>query len=202
MRTSICLMILFVGFMGACGRVVKQKHHSMLGKNRLLDSILTTRQWKVLPDPSIDEVLFEKQYYQNPERWDSAFAFLAEKDLHTLPVGKYELDGDNLYVNVDEYQTKDYESTRYESHRQYADIQFVVEGEEKISVVSHDKLSSLSPYDPLRDIEFYTGSEDVFHRADSTRFFIFFPTDAHRPCVQVDGKVSVRKVVVKVKLRD
>lgn len=170
-------------------------------EHRAIDGIESVKKWGIVADSSIDVAEFKKQYEKNPDRWNMAFKFLHENDLKALAPGRYELDGKNLYVNIDEYETKAYESTKYESHRQYADIQYMVYGVENISIRAQDSVAPLIPYNVDRDIEFYTSDEDSFHQADSSRFFVFFPDDAHRPCVRLKNSgEKVRKAVVKVKL--
>lgn len=62
---------------------------------------------------------FARQYSLNKSTWDKAFAFLKEHDLQTLAAGKYRIDCDNVYATVTENSTKDYGSTKWESHRGY-----------------------------------------------------------------------------------
>ncbi|MFB2117640.1 YhcH/YjgK/YiaL family protein [Parapedobacter sp. 2B3] len=157
--------------------------------------------WDVMADESIDSIAFEKQYKLNPARWDSAFRFLREHDLSKLETGRYELDGSNLFVNIDEYETKHAKEVSYEAHRVYADIQYVVSGREKIGITHLDSLDLVTPYVAEKDIAFYRkNGQDRYRLADSTRFFIFFPSDAHKPCVDVDSTLHIRKAVVKIKL--
>lgn len=157
--------------------------------------------WEIKVDDSIDSVEFKKQYKLNPDRWDKAFKFLRENDLVNLKIGRYELDGDKLFVNVDEYNTRPENEVNYEMHQKYADIQYLVFGHEKIAITSPEKLTPLIRYSEEKDIGFYekTG-EDNYRLADFTKFFIFFPENAHKPCVNADSTTRVRKVVIKVKL--
>ena len=60
-----------------------------------------------------------------------ALDFLKNTDVKSLPVGsKNPLEGDKMYYNVDEVMTKDFSETKPESHKDYIDIQFMVDGEE------------------------------------------------------------------------
>lgn len=156
--------------------------------------------WNVAPDESIDKEEFYRKYRENPEAWDTAFRFLAEKDLSGIAPGRYELQGEALFVNVDEYQTRDEEDTRYEAHRTYADIQYLVSGTEGIGVVPLELTTVTEPYDAEKDITFLESPADNYRIADQGTFFIFFPGDAHRPCVKKGVKMPVRKVVVKVRI--
>jgi len=156
--------------------------------------------WTVSPDETINRKEFASQYYRNPARWDKAFKFLQEENLTELPKGRYELEGADLFVNVDEYITKNEEDALFEAHRKYADIQYVVTGEEQIGVVPLEKTSVTEPYNDEKDIVFLYTTEVNYRPATPEQFFVFFPENAHRPCVKTGDNALVRKIVVKVRI--
>ena len=61
-----------------------------------------------------------------------ALDFLKNTDLKALPGGRHAIEGDMMYANVDDVETKLFETTKPESHRNYVDIQFMVDGEENM----------------------------------------------------------------------
>src|SRR4051794_3704512 len=65
-------------------------------------------------------------------RLKKAFTFLMENDLQALPVGKYEIENDKVFVMIQEYETKLIEDCRLEAHYSYTDIQYVIKGEERM----------------------------------------------------------------------
>ena len=156
--------------------------------------------WTITPDETINKKEFKNQYFKNPVRWKEAFEFLEKNNLDSLETGRYELDGDNLFVNVDEYITKNEDNCRFEAHKRYADIQYLVYGEEKIGIAALKNTKEIIPYDSFKDISFYTSPQNNYQLANPEKFFIFFPEDAHRPCVKTDKNNKVRKVVVKVRI--
>jgi YhcH/YjgK/YiaL family protein len=156
--------------------------------------------WEICPDESINQKEFAKQFFKNNERWEKAFNFLKTTDLKNISLGKHELDGNNLFVNVDEYTTRNEEDSRFEAHKKYADIQYLVYGEEKIGITAPDNTIECTIYDDLKDIIFLAAEINYFRLASPERFFIFFPDDAHRPCVKNNENSKVRKVVVKVRI--
>lgn len=157
--------------------------------------------WTVTPDASINRKEFAVSYYKNKERWDKAFTFLKNSDLKTLEVKRHDIDGDNLYAPVSEYITKNQDSAKFEAHKKYIDIQYVINGTEQMSVAPQsDKKDVLAAYDPAKDIEFMTVANCTDMVATPSNFFIFFPSDIHRPSVRVGENAPVRKIVVKVKV--
>jgi YhcH/YjgK/YiaL family protein len=157
--------------------------------------------WHARPDPSINRRAFAIAYFRNKERWDNAFHFLQSHDLSKLEPNRYDIEGDNLYAQVSEYLTKNEEDAKYEAHRKYIDIQYVVHGKERIGVAPLSrKHDVLQPYDPAKDVEIMTFDHGVNHNASPETFFIFFPDDAHRPGLEDGANEQVRKTVVKVKV--
>lgn len=157
--------------------------------------------WKVAPDNSMNKREMAVSYFKLKDRWDSAFAFLKDNDLSTIKAGRHDVDGNNLYVSITDYLTKNEEDANYEAHRKYADIQYVVSGKEQIGIVPLSmKDEVVQEYNETNDIEFFTVKEPKNYPADPGVFFVFFPGDAHEPGLKVDTIAPVRKVVVKVRL--
>jgi YhcH/YjgK/YiaL family protein len=134
----------------------------------------------------------------NKAYWDKAFAFLKERDLQTLPNGRYPIDGENVFAIVTQNPTKDYDSTQWESHRNYIDLQYVASGEEKIGVYPITKLSVIKSYDASKDVINYSGTGEI-HTAMPGTFFLFFPSDAHRPLITPGGNQPDKKIVIKIR---
>lgn len=159
------------------------------------------KAWKIAPDASVDKREFAKSYFAHKERWDKAFHWLATNNLTTLEMKKYELDGDKLYATVSEYLSKNIEDSKYEAHRSYIDIQYVASGSEMIGISAMPELKSVTDeYNATNDIAFFTVKKYTELKADPGKFFIFFPSDLHRPGVKVQNNETVRKIVVKVKV--
>lgn len=156
--------------------------------------------WDAKPDESVNQKEFARLYFQNPKRWDKAFQFLSEQNLAKLKKGSYEIEGADIFVNVDEYVTRNEEDVLFEAHKKYADIQVIVSGEEKIGVLPLKNTTVTIPYDEEKDIMFLTADEENYRIAAPGRFFLFFPEDAHRPTVKSAENILVRKVVVKVRI--
>ncbi len=125
------------------------------------------------------------------------FDFLTQNDLSKLEVGKYEIDGTEVFALVSEYETKVHQDCRLEAHRNYTDIQYIVSGREYIGFETLNNQEILTEYNSEKDIVFYS-SESTPLLLEVGMFAVFFPQDVHRPCMQFDGPEPVKKVVVKV----
>ena len=72
-------------------------------------------------------------FYKNlNESLYKGLRFLRETDLAALPAVRYEIDGDAVFALVQEYETHLPEECRWEAHYTYTDIQYIVEGSEKM----------------------------------------------------------------------
>ena len=118
-----------------------------------------------------------------------------------LELKRYDIDGDNLYATVSEYLSKNEETAKFEAHRKYVDIQYVIAGKELMNIAPITTVKEvLTPYDATKDIEFIKVDKIINYKASPANFFIFFPSDAHRPGLKDGVNSSVRKLVVKLKV--
>ena len=153
---------------------------------------------QMLPDPSVDRRSFAQHYYDHKETWDKAFEFLKNTDFANMALGRIEL-SNHTFATVSEYFPKDREGIPLEAHKKYIDIQYVISGYELIDIAPLKNMTVTTPYNSENDIMFGVVPEFSELKASPERFFIFFPTDAHRPGMGIgNDSVLVRKVVVKV----
>ena len=137
------------------------------------------------------------KYYSLSPAIDKALQYLENNNLEEFSDGSYPIDGDDIYMNVQEYETKI--SNNIESHRKYIDIQFMIRGQENIGVCGLDDIVPSSEYDEKKDVIFYNG-EASLELLNENEFVIFYPEDAHLPCQMIDVPKIVKKVVVKIKI--
>ena len=130
---------------------------------------------------------------------ERAFEYLSRADLASLPLGRTDIEGDDVYVLISEGETKPPEQVRFEAHRRYIDIQLVVLGQEAIGVVPLAGLATVEPYDAAKDIAFFAAPrESAPLELRAGEFAVFTPADGHRPSLHLDGPHVSRKAVVKV----
>ncbi len=154
---------------------------------------------KLKPHKSIDVLEFARQFHLNKKYWDEAFAFMKNNDLERMAPGKYPIDGDNVFATITEDPTKDFDETNWESHRNYIDLQYVIAGEEKIGVCPVSKATVTKDYDEKKDAANYRAEGKIYDAKPGT-FFLFFPSDAHRPGITPDGNQVDKKLVIKIKV--
>ncbi|MGQ8338840.1 YhcH/YjgK/YiaL family protein [Sunxiuqinia sp. A32] len=147
---------------------------------------------------STNKIEFFRQYHSNPDLWEKVFQFFKETDFDKLEPGKYTIDGEIAFAMVSEYETKEFKDAKWESHRKYIDLQYVIDGDERMGVMNLKKTQGATEYNSEKDLLFYGDGEGDYYEANSEVFFLFFPTDVHRPGIQIDGAVKVKKMVVKI----
>jgi biofilm protein TabA len=147
----------------------------------------------------VNKVEFARQYSKNKTVWLKVFAFLRDSDLTILKPGKYPIDGDNAYASITEAPSKEFDKTAWESHRKYIDLQYIIKGKEKIGVAPVSAATVIKPYNEKADGANYT-TDGQFYIAEPGTFYLFFPQDAHRPSIKVDGYDTVKKLVIKIKV--
>lgn len=128
------------------------------------------------------------------ERVIEGLVYLKSVDFSKIDDGRHEIN-ENMYVNVQTYQTKD--DALFEAHRDYIDIQYVIEGEEKIGVTDYSTCSEAVAYDKEKDIEFLNG-EGEYYPLRAGEYMVLYPEDAHKPSISLNNQSTVRKAVVKV----
>ena len=124
--------------------------------------------------------------------------YLQETDLASLEVGRIELEGTDLYVLIQEYDSRTPEKGKWEAHRRYIDIQYVISGEECIGYRPLEDMETVE-YNETKDVAVLKG-EGAMMLTRAGSFGIYFPQDAHQPCMAVDQPMKVKKAVVKVRV--
>lgn len=129
-----------------------------------------------------------------------ALQAVLQQEQHTLPPGKYTVDGDNLFFTVVEGSTKPLAEQRPEYHRQYIDIHIVLKGEEIIGAGNKGlQIAEDGPFNPAHDIGFCRAisSETLIH-LHPEELAILFPGELHRPMAATGAGAPLRKIIVKI----
>lgn len=141
---------------------------------------------------------FDRKYL--PTALVRGLDFLAETDLVSQPLGRVDIDGDDLFATFSRSNTASVVDGRWEAHRLYADIQYVISG---------DELIGWSADDGTRDYLTQEGEDCFFYpmpfapcwiHMSAGSYAVFFPSDLHCPLRSWGYPSSVHKVVIKVAL--
>ncbi len=145
----------------------------------------------------VDKIENAHKYFELSEGIKKGLQYLLENDLAETKNGKYEIEGEKLYVSIQDYETKLQAAGKFEAHKKYTDIQYIIEGKERLGFGNIEDFVANSKYDDEKDIFFLEGNGD-FVTAKKGYFVIFTPDDAHMPSICVDKQSYVKKAVVKV----
>ena len=146
----------------------------------------------------LDALAHRRRYHSIHPAFVQALEFLSSTDLHRLPPGRHDLDGDRLYVLVAQENGRGRGGARLEVHRAHIDIQVAVNGAEEIGWMAlADCRSPGGPFESERDVGFFDDQPHTGLALAPGHFAVFFPDDAHAPLA---GVGPLKKAVVKILL--
>jgi YhcH/YjgK/YiaL family protein len=132
------------------------------------------------------------------ERISKAIAYVKATNFAALEIGKYAIDGTDVFAIVSEYQSKPETECKPETHINYIDIQMVVVGSEYIGYAPLVNQTPSIAYNPDKDVMFYA-EPCTKVKLEPGLFSMFFPHDIHQPSIMIDEPSTVKKVVVKIR---
>lgn len=148
-----------------------------------------------------DELENTELYGALGQRIAKGLALLNEENVRNGAVGRYEVDGDNIFYMVQEYETQPVEEGQLEIHRKYMDIQFVVSGTECMGYAPLDGLSETMAYDGEKDAALYEYDPSMSRLVlKQGMFAIFWPNEAHMPGRAAEKAERVRKIIIKIRM--
>lgn len=137
--------------------------------------------------------------YPELKRYAAAFDYLRKTDFRAMAPGRVDLDGNRMYATLTANTAKLPATGKFEAHRKYLDIHYLVEGAEVIGTAPAARLTVTEPYKDEADIEFFQTPAN--YRKITMRpgqFAVFAPGQGHMPGLGSDTSAVIRKVVVKV----
>ena len=128
---------------------------------------------------------------------DKVLDFFRKTDLSALAPGRIDLQGDDLFVNVNRQGAQTRNEVPIEAHREYIDIQVPISSDEEMGFISAPFMPAPSKeYDSDRDVAFYPGLCDTYLNVRKGMFVVFFPGEGHAPAITKDG---ILKLIVKIR---
>jgi len=121
--------------------------------------------------------------------------YILQHDFSRLMAGRITLDGDDLFINLDEVELKPKEEQRLEFHKGYIDVQLPLLQPETMGWTALSDLGKPDiAYNPTTDCGFYKQAAKEYLKVEPGQFTVFFPEDAHAPII---GEGLQRKLVGK-----
>lgn len=148
-----------------------------------------------------DNIKNSKNYTNLPDRVKVGLKYLAEADFCHMENGKYPISDDEIFAIIQDYLSKPIEEGKFEAHKKYIDIQYIIKGEEQIGVDNINNFTDSTPYDDQKDIIFLTPKDKdsaSYIKLKENDFAIFMPQDAHKPSLSIKNSSYVKKAVIKV----
>ncbi len=127
---------------------------------------------------------------------------LEARRLDTLPEGRWELEGDRLFLSASPVaRTRSAYEAMLEVHRRYLDVQVILRGVDRMGWrPTASCRNEIQAYDPDRDIVFYGDAPSTFVEVPAGHLIVFFPEDAHAPLI--GSGETIHKVVFKVRIEE
>jgi len=106
---------------------------------------------------------------------------------------------DDIFTIEQVYETKCADDCVYEAHAKYADIHYIVSGEEFNHVLSIGDVTVSKEYDKEADYALYTSSHEPSRiLMKASRVALYMPEDIHMTSVFFKQKSRVSKTVIKI----
>ena len=120
----------------------------------------------------------------------------SEIELGIYPINK------NVKAIVSSYETVDEFERGYESHKNVIDIQYPIEGLERVKWSPIAEMVVNIPYDEEKDRTFYKNPSKQGTHVDIGNgiFAIMYPEDGHGPQHKVGKKEVIKKITIKVSI--
>lgn len=133
------------------------------------------------------------------QRVKTAINFLKNLDKN-IPDGKVEIDDKNIFALVATVKTEHPDKRFFEAHRDYIDVQFVIDGRQIIEWMPVTAFKEEKNYDEDNDLykfnQNFSGSKIII---GNNNYAIFFPEDAHKPLCFIDEASTIKICVIKVR---
>lgn len=131
---------------------------------------------------------------------DTVIDFIKDGKIKSLISGKNLINGEDIYANCNmEAKTVNEADGVYEMHKKYLDLHIDLEGSEKILFTVYSKEKEINSYVEEGDYVLLNGNKNVECLLDKNHFVICMTQEPHMPCVRVDNKDSISKVIFKIK---
>lgn len=109
---------------------------------------------------------------------------------------RYDFEGGYFFIATGNTMQKD--EGKYEAHKKYIDVQYILEGCEEVVWANINELEIADAYEKEKDIAMYKGKAVQINTINEGMFWIAFPQDAHKPAKHSKIPHRFKKVVFKL----
>ncbi|MCM1233620.1 MAG: YhcH/YjgK/YiaL family protein [Ruminococcus flavefaciens] len=128
---------------------------------------------------------------------DIAIEYLENQDLSELPMGRTEISGSQVFLNIMEASAAPSDERNFEIHRQYMDIQIDILGTEIIEIGDSEQMK-ITDYNAESDFGKVICPPLTSCTMGSGNFILCMAAEPHRPGIASGDKLALKKCVVKV----
>lgn len=128
---------------------------------------------------------------------DTAIDFLLSHDLESLPLGRTEIDGDNVFLNKMEANAAPAHTKQFEAHKKYLDVQIDLSGIERIDTGERIPLDSFD-FDEEKDFGLTDCTTFASCILGPGNFAVCMAEELHKPGIAVTEDTALVKCVLKV----
>lgn len=125
-----------------------------------------------------------------------ALEYAKSHDLASMPTGRFDINGENLWLSIVESNLRSIDEAKLEAHNKYIDIQIPLSTSESYGI--KDRKLCLNPtndFDYVNDIVFFDDDIDSIKTLHPGEEIIFTPEIAHAPLI---GEGVIKKAIFKV----
>ena len=147
----------------------------------------------------IDTISNHSKYASIHPLFAKAFEYIAATDLANAATGTYEVaEGVKAIISEARGKTLEAALSTFECHNQFIDIQYLINGVEKMGWKPRGSCSlPKADYDDDKDVLFFSDLPDMYFTLNAEQFAVFFPEDVHAPMI---GEGSIKKLIMKIKV--
>lgn len=108
------------------------------------------------------------------------------------------LDGERVYINAFQFDTKKQEDCVFECHKRYLDVHYLVSGTECIELADSALLVARGEYDEKADFFLLDGEKTREYQLQKGDALLCYPWEAHKVGIAPGVCLPLKKLVAKI----
>ncbi|MFA9413786.1 YhcH/YjgK/YiaL family protein [Streptococcus sp. E29BA] len=128
---------------------------------------------------------------------DTAIDYLLKTDLSQLEIGRHTIDGDKVFLLLQDNTLNSEPSESFEYHAKYMDLQLLVSGNENFRYTRTID-ADLQPFNEADDFGLIRSSVGLDFELDGQTFIMVYPGEYHQPSQLGKAGYQVKKGVIKI----